>query len=106
MDIGSFFASVATMVALVIALSELIDKLWKLNGVVAQIRSLFVGVGLGELGAGFNLGMFADTSWWGANPWYVVGALVGVMAGLTGNWTFATPIVKWVLELLKIRPKE
>jgi hypothetical protein len=107
---GEVFASVGAMSAAVIVISEAIEKIgWKLQGLASNLRALAVGIALGAIGAGFGLGMFADPAVLGdAGPlsaWYIGGPLVGIMAGLVGNLLFLLPVVKTVLELLKLRPK-
>lgn len=102
----TMFQSVALMAAAVVVISEFVDRFWKLQDWKSQLRSLGIGLAIGEIGAGFSLGMFADPTVIGTNPWWLAGGLIGILAGLTGNWTFATPLVKALLELLKIRPKQ
>jgi hypothetical protein len=104
MDISTIFSSVLAMTAAVIALSEFVDRFWKLIDVAAQVRSLAIGIILGAAGAGLQLGMFSDPTVIGPNAWYVAGPLIGLLCGLIGNWSFATPFIKWLLEFLKIAP--
>jgi len=104
MDFLTLFNSLAAMTLGVVAISEFINKFWTLVDVPAQIRSLVVGILVGLVGSGFHLGIFADLAWQGGNAWYLVGALTGLLTGLVGNWTFATPLVQWLLTFLKITP--
>jgi hypothetical protein len=102
MDFTTLFNSVAALTLAVIALSEFINRFWILVDVAAQVRTLVVGVVLGMVGSGFHLGMFADLAWQGGQAWWLVGGLVGLLCGLVGNWSFATPIVQWLLAAFKI----
>jgi len=104
MDLMAIFAGMAAMTGAVVALAEFIDKFWDLEGTAAQLRSLAIGILLGMAGAGFHLGMFADPSWQGGQAWYVVGGATGILSGLVGNWTFATPFIQWLLGVLHISP--
>ena len=107
MDILGMFGTLTTLVAAITVVAELLDKIgWHLEALAAQLRALAVGIILGAAGAYFKLGMFADPAVVGGQAWYVAGPLIGLLAGFPANWAFATPAVKFILELLKLRPKE
>jgi hypothetical protein len=103
-DIVNALGSVMSLAAFLILAGQLCDKAgWILNGAAAQFRVLFIGVILGEGGAAFHIGMFSDPTVFGTMAWYFSGLVVGLTAGLTANWSFATPIIQWILTLLGIR---
>jgi len=104
MDFLTTFNTIAALTGATITITEFVNRFWVLVDVAAQVRSLVIGIVLGLVGAGFNLGMFSDATWFGTQPWYLVGGLIGVMAGLVGNWSFATPLIQWVLAAFKITP--
>lgn len=103
------FASLGGLTALVIVLAELVDRFWKLDGLVSNVRAVVIGIILGEIGALFHLGMFADPAIAAEAgtfaAWYWVGLFVGLQAGLQGSLLFMLPIAKAILEAIKIRPK-
>lgn len=106
MDVLALFQTLGAMVAGIVAVAELVDKFWNLDGVASQVRSLAIGILLGVVGAGFQLGMFADPTVLGDVAWYLGGGAIGLGAGFMANWAFATPVVLKLLELLKLRPKQ
>jgi hypothetical protein len=107
MDLNSMFLNMGVLIAAILAVSEFLEKIgWKLEGTASQVRSLGVGAVLGTLGAWLKLGMFALVSVTGDQPFYVSGPLIGIGAAVMSNWSFATPFVKYILEMLKLRPKE
>ena len=103
-DILTALTSLAALAAFITLVSEGVDKLgWHLDGTPSQVRSLFIALCFGEAGAGFHLGMFSDTTLFLTMPWYAVGGIVGIAAGVVANWSFSLPIVQWILTILKIR---
>ena len=107
-DIIVGWDTLAVIWASTIAISEFVDKFWDLDGVAAQIRTWAIGIVLGAAGGIFGLGMFADPAVCGeaAMPAVLCGAIVGLVAAILANFAFLLPVVKWVLEKVKIRPKE
>ena len=105
MDLQAVFSTLSALAGGVLVLEELVDRFWNLDGISSQVRTLVLGVALGEIGAGFSFGMFADVTVCGSQVWYVCGAAIGFTGGCIANFAFLTPLAKWVLELLKIRPK-
>lgn len=101
----NIFENLAAMTAGVVVIAEFVDRFWHLEDWTSQLRAIVLGLALGELGAFFSLGMFADPQVIGSNPPWLAGGLIGLVAGLVGNWAFATPLAKMILEALKIRPK-
>ena len=95
----------AGLMAAVLMLEEVVDRVWDLNGVASQVRSIVIGILGATVLAFFNLFMFADPAMCGGNPWYVCGPLVGAGAGLAANFAFLLPAVRGVLEGIGIRPK-
>lgn len=105
-NVTEIFATLTALSMAVIGFSEFVDRFWKLVDVAAQVRTLVFGVIFGSVGAYFALGMFSVPDTCGTNAWYVCGPLTGFVSGLIGNFAFVTPLVKFILEYLKIRPKE
>jgi hypothetical protein len=106
-DLFGIFGTLAALVVGITVVAEFIDRLgWHLEALAAQLRALAVGIILGAVGAYFKFGMFADPAVTGGQAWYVSGPLIGLLAGFPANWAFATPAVKFILELLKLRPKQ
>lgn len=99
------FTTVTAIATMILFFEEAIDRFWNLDGVASQVRTLGIGVLIGEIGAYFNLGMFSDPLVVGSNVWYVSGLAVGIFSTITANLAFLTPLAKAILELLKIRPK-
>jgi len=104
MNMNEIFVNIAVLISAVLALSEFVDKFWDLEGVASQARSLVIGALVGTLGAYLDLGMFADPTVIGAQPDYISGPVIGLGAALMANWSFTTPFVQYLLELLKLRP--
>jgi hypothetical protein len=100
--LSTYFASVAALVAGIIVISELLNKVTKLNGVMAWIQSWVVSIAACLFGAGFDIGIFYDQS---TMPWYWEGVVSGIIIGLAANGIFSVPGVTNVLEMLKIREK-
>jgi hypothetical protein len=106
MDLNSIFLNVGALMAAILAFSEFLEKAgWKLQGVASQVRSLGVGGVLGTLGAWLKLGMFADILVTGGQPFYVAGPVIGLAVAVMANWSFTTPLIQYILEMLKLRPK-
>lgn len=89
--------------ALVIVVSETVDRFTKLDGKAALIQSWVVGIVLAIAAAYFNVGMFAEE---GLLPFYYEGAIVGFIMALVANGTFKVNVAKAVLEKIKVRPKD
>lgn len=93
------------LMAAVLVLEELVDRVWDLNGVASQVRSIVIGiVGTTALAAA-HLFMFSDPAVYGTHEWYVAGPLIGLGAGLASNFAFLLPAVRAILESLGIRPR-
>ena len=103
--ITAMFSTLAALVAAGLIVSEFIEKFWKLDGFWAQIRAVVVTMALGELGAGFQWGMFSDPATCGTNAWYICGGAIGLVGAVGANWAFTTPVGQQILQWLKLRPK-
>lgn len=100
------FATVGALAALAIFVTGLINKLWVLSDVWAQVRSILVGAVLGTIGSGLHLGMFNLPETCGEYGWPVCGAIIGLFAGFQANAVFNTEIVQAILIALKLRPPQ
>lgn len=100
------FATIAAMAALVLAIEEMADKVWDLDGLASQIRTGVIGIGLGMAGAGLEIGLFETMN--SSLPWYLQGGIVGLMSAFGGNFLFSTPLGKQILKMirLKMAPKK
>ena len=105
-DISLGWETLAVIWASTIAISELVDRYWDLEGTAAQVRTWVIGVLLGAVGGIFKFGMFANPEVCGTVEPILCGALVGLTAAIAANFTFLLPVVKWLLEKVKIRPVE
>jgi hypothetical protein len=104
MNFVDFFTTFGALAAATTVVAELVNRFWVLDGVGAQVRSLALAILLGVGGAVFHMGFFADPlTLFGTMNVYLGGAVIGLAAGVIANWSFATPIVKFILEFLKIR---
>jgi len=101
----AIFATLASIAIAVSTCEEWIDRVWNLDGAAAQIRTLALGVVLGFGGAMLDWGMFADPATCGNRPDIICGPIIGFAAALGANFAFTTPLLKVLLELLKIRAK-
>lgn len=103
-NILNAFTTLTAMVTGIIFVAEIIDRLWNLDGTASSIRQVVIGILFGVAGAGLKLGMFADPYIFTSMAWYMGGAIIGLAAGAMAAWSFVSmPIVKFILELLKIR---
>lgn len=100
------FATLGAIAALIMVIEELIDRVWNLDGVFSQIRTIIIGLILGVAGAYLDLGMFADPECCIGISDLWCGLAIGFAAAVGSNVVFLTPLAKAILEILKIRPKE
>jgi hypothetical protein len=103
--IETIFATLTSLWLATTMASEAIDKPWHLDGLAAQVRSLVIGALGGLFGAYMKWGMFSDPATCASQSIVLCGLVVGLAAGLIGNWSFASPIVQFILQFLKLRPK-
>ncbi len=98
MDFLEYFASPVAFVPLIILASEFAQKKWELHGTAAWVRSVVITLILCAATWFLNVGFMADLS--------IIDAglnTAGILA--VSNGLFSWPVVKWFLEVVKIRAK-
>lgn len=99
-DLNQYFISLAALVPLVIIVVSWIKKLIKMEGIVAQIVSWLISIGLCFAGWFLKIGLFADIATW----WYIL--IYGFAVGLAANGFFKIEFIQTLLTLLGlIKPK-
>lgn len=101
MDLSSYFADLATMAALVVALSEWLGgRLLNLRGLPAQALSWVIALAVTAVGYLLGLGVVAGLSL----PMLIAH---GLATGLVANGIFDIKVVQALLEGVKLRlPKK
>lgn len=100
--------TIGAIAAIIVVLSDLIDKFWHLDGVISQARTLVVGILVSLTGYLLGAGMFAAevvaSTLGSVLPHWLGVIVVGAYASALAWFAYAQPLIKWLLELLKIRP--
>lgn len=93
-DPTTWFATLGTFVAAVIAATQVIKKSFKIEGAWAMIASWLISVALAAVGWLLQLGIFAGLQWY----WGLVYAL---SAGLIANKVFELFTIEAIISFLK-----
>ena len=99
-DVTSYFASLVGVAALSTLVVGFIKKILNVTGIVAQIISWVIAIGLCFLGWALKFGLFANIVLW------YVPIIYGVAVGLVSNGIFSIDLVKAFLRLIKLEPPE
>lgn len=103
------FTSVVGFALTLVAVEEMIDRVWDLNGTASQIRVAVMGI-LSSTGFAYGgIFLFSVPEAYGTLAWYFAGPIVGAVISVMAMFGFDNPtigpLLKGVMEMIGLRPQ-
>ena len=95
----AYFASLAALLPLVVLITGFIKKAIKVDGILAQVISWIISIGLCYAGWLLKIGLFAEITTW----WLVL--IYGFAVGLAANGFFKIELIQTILNVIGLKPK-